>query len=73
MREVTRDDIMRLMEIKMQRILKFNKDKADELIARIKAEIADIDNDLAHMTEVTIKWFEFIKEKYGRTIRAARR
>lgn len=65
-REVTRDDIMRLMEIKMQRILKFNKDKADELIARIKAEIADIDNDLAHMTEVTIKWFEFIKEKYGK-------
>ena len=65
-REVTHDDILRLMEIKMQRILKFNKDKADELIARIKAEIADIDNDLAHMTDVTIKWFEFIKEKYGK-------
>ena len=65
-REVTRDDILRLMEIKMQRILKFNKDKADELIARIKAEIADIDNDLAHMTDVTIRWFTFIKDKYGK-------
>lgn len=65
-REVTRDDILRLMEIKMQRILKFNKDKADDLIARIKAEIADIDNDLAHMTDVTIRWFEYIKEKYGK-------
>ncbi len=65
-REVTRDDILRLMEIKMQRILKFNKDKADELIARIKAEIEDIDNDLAHMTDVTVNWFKFIKEKYGK-------
>ena len=45
-REVTRDDIIRLLEIKMQRILKFNKDKADELIQKIKAEIAEIDKDL---------------------------
>ncbi len=65
-REVTRDDILRLMEIKMQRILKFNKDKADELIARIKGEIESIDNDLAHMTDVTVNWFKFIKEKYGK-------
>ena len=64
-REVTRDDILRLMEIKMQRILKFNKDKADELIARIKKELKDIKHDLAHMVDVTIKWFTFIKEKYG--------
>lgn len=64
-REVTRDDILRLMEIKMQRILKFNKDKADELIARIKDEVKGIDHDLAHMTDVTINWFTFIKEKYG--------
>ena len=65
-REVTRDDILRLMEIKMQRILKFNKDKADELIAKIKAEVAEIDKDLAHMTDVTVNWFEFIKNKYGK-------
>ena len=65
-REVTRDDILRLMEIKMQRILKFNKDKADELMAKIKAELKDIEHDLAHMTDVTIDWFRFIKEKYGK-------
>ena len=65
-REVTRDDILRLMEIKMQRILKFSKDKADELIARMNAEIKEIDNDLAHMTDVTIHWFEFIQNKYGK-------
>ena len=64
-REVTRDDILRLMEIKMQRILKFNKDKADELIARIKAEVAEIEHDLEHMTDVSINWFMFIKNKYG--------
>ncbi len=65
-REVTRDDILKLMEIKMQRILKFNKDKADELIVKIKDEIASIDHDLAHMTDVTIRWFEYIKGKYGK-------
>ena len=65
-REVTRDDIMRLMEIKMQRILKFSKDKADELMSRINAELKEIAHDLAHMTEVTINWFKFIKEKYGK-------
>ena len=65
-RDITRDDILRLLEIKMQRILKYNKDKADELIARIKAELADIEYDLAHMTDVTIHWFEFIRDKYGK-------
>lgn len=64
-REVTREDILRLLEIKMQRILKYNKDKADELLAKIQAEIKSIDRDLAHMIEVTINWFEYIQQKYG--------
>ena len=65
-REVTKDDILRLLEIKMQRILKFNKEKADELMARIKAEIEEIDRDLANLTEVTADWFQFLKDKYGK-------
>ncbi len=65
-REVTKDDILRLLEIKMQRILKFNKDKADELMARIKAEIEEIDRDLANLVEVTANWFQFLKDKYGK-------
>ncbi len=65
-REVTKDDILRLMEIKMARILKFNKDKAEELMARIREELAQIDRELANMVEVTCKWFEFILEKYGK-------
>lgn len=65
-REVTKDDILRLMDIKMARILKFNKDKAEENIARIKDEIELIDKELANMVEVTSDWFRFIKEKYGK-------
>ena len=65
-REVTKEDILRLMEIKMARILKFNKDKADELIARLKAEIEEIDNHLAHLTEYTIEWYRHLKDKYGK-------
>ena len=64
-REVSKDDILKLMDIKMARILKFNKDKADELIARIKAEMEAIDRELADMTTVTIRWFEMLKDKYG--------
>ena len=65
-REVTKDDILKLLEIKMQRILKFNKEKADELMARIKAEIEEIDRDLANLVEVTASWFQFLKDKYGK-------
>ena len=64
-REVTRDDILRLMEIKMARILKFNKDRADELIAKMKEEIEQINRDLANLIEVTADWFKFLKQKYG--------
>lgn len=65
-REITREDILKLLEIKMQRILKYNKDKADELLMKIKAELAEIENDLVHMTDVTINWFEYLKGKYGK-------
>ena len=64
-REVTKDDILKLMAIKMSRILKFNKDKAEEDIARMKAEIEKIDRDLNNMIEVTCNWFQLIKSKYG--------
>jgi len=64
-REVTRDDLLRLLEIKMARILKFNKDKADENIAKIKEEIARIEDDLKHMTRVAIEWFKLIRSRYA--------
>lgn len=64
-REVTKEDILKLLDIRMERILKFSKNKADELIAKIKAEIKDINKDLNNMVEVTADWFEHLKEKYG--------
>lgn len=65
-REVTKEDILRLMEIKMGRILKFNSDKADEAIARMKGEVEEIDRHLANIVEYTVEWFRMLKEKYGK-------
>lgn len=65
-REITRDDLLRLMEIKMGRILKFNKDKADHLIASYKSQIEEINRHIEHIIEYTIEWFNQLKEKYGK-------
>jgi topoisomerase-4 subunit A len=64
-REVTHEDILKLMEIKMGRILKFNSDKADELIAAIKSQIQEIEHHLANIVEYTINWFTMLKNKYA--------
>lgn len=64
-REVTDDDIIRLFEIKMGRILKFNADKCDEQIAAFNARIEELTHDLEHLTEYTINWYERLKAKYG--------
>lgn len=65
-REVTKEDILKLMEIKMGRILKFNSDKAEELIARMKADIEEIDHHLANIVEYTVDWYLMLKNKYGK-------
>lgn len=70
-REVTKDDILRLMEIKMGRILKFNSDKAEEAIARMNEDIAEINNHLANIVEYTIQWYRMLKEKYGKNFPVA--
>ncbi len=64
-RDITTDDYMRLWEIKMGRILKFNSEKADEKIAALDAKIADIRENLDHIVDFTINWFTHLKEKYG--------
>ena len=65
-RDITEDDYLRLLEIKMQRILKYNKSKADQLMVKIKSEIKGIEHDLNHMTDVTIAWFKHLKDTYGK-------
>jgi topoisomerase-4 subunit A len=64
-REVTRDDILKLLEIKMKRILKFNAFEADRAIEGYLARIAELENDLANIVEFTIKWYQTLKAKYG--------
>jgi topoisomerase-4 subunit A len=65
-REITPEDILKLMEIKMARILKFNSDKAEENIARFRSEIEEIDHNLNNLTDYTIAWYLMLKEKYGK-------
>ncbi len=64
-REVETEDIERLMEIKMGRILKFNSDKADQHIANLNEQLEQVKYHLAHIVEYTISWFVGLKEKYG--------
>ncbi len=64
-REVETEDIERLMEIKMGRILKFNSDKADQHIAFLNEQLEQVKHHLAHIVDYTIKWFAGLKEKYG--------
>ena len=65
-REINRDDILKLMEIRMARILKFNADKSEELIARLLEEIDEINHHLDNLVDYTISWYLMLKEKYGK-------
>ena len=64
-REITEEDIARLFEIKMGRILKFNRAKNEELVAKCLERIKEIEYHLSHLTEYTIDWYKRLKEKYG--------
>lgn len=64
-RPVTTEDIMSLWEIKMGRILKFNSAKADKRLADLDVRAKQIEDDIANITDYTIRWYTHIKEKYG--------
>lgn len=64
-REVTTEDIERLFEIKMGRILKFNSRQAEENIAAYKEKISHLQSELSNLTDYTIRWYESLKQKYG--------
>ena len=64
-RAITRDDVAKLLDVKMRRIIKFNSEKADAYIKSLNDKIAEIDNNLAHLVEYTIDWYLHLKEKYG--------
>ncbi|HHJ50737.1 MAG TPA: DNA gyrase/topoisomerase IV subunit A, partial [Phaeodactylibacter sp.] len=66
MRDITEEDLIRLTEIKIKRISKYNSFKADEQIAKIEEELAQVKHDLKHLTEYAVAYFERLLEKYGK-------
>ncbi|MFI3330333.1 MAG: DNA gyrase/topoisomerase IV subunit A [Rikenellaceae bacterium] len=65
-REVTTEDIVKLTEIKIKRISKFDSFKADEHIKALESEMKKIAHDLKHIIDYTIAYYTRIKDKYGK-------
>jgi topoisomerase-4 subunit A len=65
-REISQDDFLKLLEIKMMRITKFDSDKANDTLISIQKKIDEIDFNLAHLVDYTIAWYEGLKAKYGK-------
>ena len=64
-REVTEEDIVRLTEIRIKRISKFDIDKAQQRIEALEGEIAKVKHHLANLTDYAIDYFKKLKKKYG--------
>lgn len=65
-REITQEDIVRLTEIKIKRISRFDAFKADELMRRLSEELAETEHHLAHLTEFAIDYYKNLLDKYGK-------
>lgn len=65
-RDVTDDDIKRLLEIKMKRILKFSSEESDRYIQGLESEITEVKNNIEHIIPYSIAYYERIKAKYGK-------
>lgn len=65
-REITRDDIIRLTEIKIKRISKFDSFKADEIMRRLQEELAETEHHLNHLIDYAIDYYRNILQKYGK-------
>lgn len=65
-REVTDEDVKRLLEIKMKRILKFSSEEADRHMEALEGEIKQVRHDIEHIIPYSIAYYERIKAKYGK-------
>ena len=65
-REITEEDIIRLTEIRIKRISKYNKFKADELIAKLEADLKEVKHNIKNITKFAINYFERLLAKYGK-------
>ena len=64
-RAVTQDDIIRLTEIKIKRISKFDAFKADEIIRKLEEELKEVEHHLIHLIDYAIAYFKNLKDKYS--------
>ena len=65
LREVTEDDLVRLTEIKIKRISKFDSDKADDQLAALEGRIAEVKHHLDTLVEYAVEYFKNLKKKYS--------
>lgn len=65
-REITQDDIIRLTEIKIKRISKFDSFKADELMKKLGDDLKETEHHLAHLTDYAISYYQNLLDKYGK-------
>jgi len=65
-REIVRDDILRLTEIKIKRISRFDSFKADEIMRGLEEKLIQVNKHLENLVEYAIAWFLKLKEKYGK-------
>ncbi len=65
LRPVTTDDLKRLLELRMARILRFNLPKHEAALLQIEADIKQLRHDLNHLTDYTIRWYEHLVTRYG--------
>ncbi len=65
-REITEDDLVKLTEIKIKRISKYNSFKADEITKKYADELKQVQHDISNITDYTISYYKKIKEKYSK-------
>ena len=65
MREIVTEDLLRLTQIQMIRITRFDSDKADEAIVKLEEEMASVKDKLAHLTEYAIEYYKDLKKRFG--------
>jgi len=65
-REIVQEDLVRLTEIKIKRISKFDAFKADELMKRLQEELKEVNYNLKHLTDFAVAYFENLLDKYGK-------
>ena len=64
-KQVSQDDIKKLTEIPIKKISKFDLNKVNEKLKSINTNIDEVKNNLEHITDYTIKYFEYLKKEYG--------